>query len=1036
MRISKIAIIVLAIVFLMTSIALPIFADYDNGYNGIDGESAVVNAAPIAPPSQRDFSRAIQILTTLDLMHNFAEGNFAADRELSRGELAAILVQFVFAESAPPLFGGAEEIVFNDVRPDAWYARYAVLVHRLGWMIGDSSGNFMPYDTVTGHQAVTTLVRVLGYQINAQAFGGFPIGYMMAASDLRILGNLGVISTAPFTRGEMAQLLYNTLEVPMQVRIGFGDPITYGRNAVFLDGQHNIFRRTGVNQGVHFTTIFANSTLNADEVMVGDVVYKIGNTNPRPLIGYSVEIFYHWNETTNERTLLFIGADGSRNRTLTIAAEDILGYAGFRLEHDSGTGMSRTVNLSPSIVFVYNGVIATTYDPTMITNMIRGEERLGNITLIDNTGNGTFDVAIIRSQVNYVVNVAHDTNFTVTDIWQFPMLNMNYETNENLNVTIVDVAGNIVPFSAIRHMSVLTVEISRCGTAIFATLSHDTIEGVITEIAHVSGRVYLSVAGETGSFRTVFGAAARSFNVGHSGTFFLDVHGNITWADTARPDPMYWGYILNIHTTHGLEASAYARIFVDNGMSGEWREFPFARNVSFTQGGENETLISNFVEHRQAHIDALRAAISANPPPTGHDALVAWGDAFAPVDTLWNSGIGVTELAHRWPHGMSFYPQIIRFELNTNGEIRAVDTFVTDRSARFHRGDESDDFRLRRTHEQSFVYHFGAPELRANGTLGMSTLRIAASPTTDAVPQMLHHAPGISMLAPFINLAPFTRNLVLPDRPWEAPEHHFEWRSAASNIGWAWQTVEAYRATPNQHAADVVVTFTDSSAFLPYNIDISIFERVSEIVDANGERYMMIHAHNQARPTAMRLYEPDVLNRIRYPFPPGQLLNPVYFTGQLQQGDIIRARLNRDGEVDQIFLIYRVGANFLSHSVEDNLTGITQNGQGTAWEPLGPGVGGFMQIVGASPFPVLRATVLRNDNGTALISRQMGGGAAADVEQLIHLPPAAIYVYDADLPENMRIRRGTVIDIVEGSQIVVTHNRTNIRTVVVYKNVY
>jgi len=1020
MRISKISIFVLAIVFLMTSISLPIFADYDNGYtgysNGNGEELAPEPVAPVAPPAlpapQRDFSRAIQILTTLDLMHNFAEGTFAPERELSRGELAAILVQFVFAESAPPLFGGAEEIVFNDVRPDAWYARYAVLVHRLGWMIGDSSGNFMPYDTVTGHQAVTTLVRVLGYRMNAQAFGGFPIGYMMVASDLRILGNLGILTQAPVTRGEIAQLLYNTLEVPIQVRVGFGDPITYGRNAMFLDGQHDIYRKTGVNQGVHFTAIFANSTLGADEVMIGDVVYKIGNTNPRPLIGYSVEIFYHWNEATNERTLLFIGEDGFRNRVLTIDAENILGYDGFRLEYDSGAGMSRTVNLSSSTVFIYNGA-RMSYDPTMLTDMIRGIDRLGTVTLIDNTGSGGFDVVLIRSQVNYVVNVAHDVNFTVTDMWNFPVLNMNYEVDENLHVTIVDVAGNPVPFTAIRQWSVLTVEISRCGTAIFAILSHDTIEGVITEIAHVDGRTYLSIAGEPGRFRTVFGAAARSFSLGHSGTFFLDVHGNITWADTARLDPMYWGYILNIHTTQGLDAAAYARVFVDNGMSGEWRDIPFARNVLFTRGGENETLVSNFVDHRQAHVDALRAWVQAGAIP---------GDA--PIDVLWNVG--------DWTDGMSFYPQVIRFELNGSGEIRAVDTFVTNRNARFHRGDESDNFGLRRTHDQSFVYNFGAPELRPNGTLGMSTLRLSAV-GGESAPGTLHHAPGISMLAPFINLAPSTRNLVLPDMPWEAPEHHFEWRPAASNIGWAWQTVEAFRATPNQHAADTVVTFTDSSAFLPYNIDISVFERVSEVVGDNGERYMMIHAHNQARPMAIRLHEPEVLSRIR--LPGGTPLAPVYFTGQLQQGDIIRARLNRDGEVDQIFLIYQVGNNFLAHSNSNSYTGIAMNGQGTNWNPLAGIDGGFLTVIGASPFPILRARVERNDNGTALISREPHSGTDR-LEQLIHLPPAAIYVYDANLPETLRIRRGTVLDVAEHSEIIVTHNRTNIRTVVVFKNVY
>ena len=73
------------------------------------------------------------------------------------------------------------DAVFTDVPADAWEAPYVYDLVGRGILSGYGDGTFGPDDTVKYEQAVTMIMRTLGYDPFAANNGGYPTGYLAAA---------------------------------------------------------------------------------------------------------------------------------------------------------------------------------------------------------------------------------------------------------------------------------------------------------------------------------------------------------------------------------------------------------------------------------------------------------------------------------------------------------------------------------------------------------------------------------------------------------------------------------------------------------------------------------------------------------------------------------------------------------------------------------------------------------------------------------------------------------------------------------------
>src|SRR5690606_3803199 len=94
-------------------------------------------------------------------------------------------------------------------------ARHVALAAGSGIVNGYPDGTFKPKGLVTQAEALTMLVRALGFGSYADANGGFPTGYLLAAQQLGLTEGMGLTAAGqPMLRWQMAVALVNALNAP------------------------------------------------------------------------------------------------------------------------------------------------------------------------------------------------------------------------------------------------------------------------------------------------------------------------------------------------------------------------------------------------------------------------------------------------------------------------------------------------------------------------------------------------------------------------------------------------------------------------------------------------------------------------------------------------------------------------------------------------------------------------------------------------------------------------------------------------------
>ena len=90
----------------------------------------------------------------------------------------------------------------------------------------------------------------------------------------------------------------------------------------------------------------------------------MGATRAAELVGYYVEIIYEGTE--DERSLLYIAPQSSRNTELEIDSRDIESYADYTYKYYEGS-KTRTRRIDKDFTLVYNGKTVTSgFDESMM----------------------------------------------------------------------------------------------------------------------------------------------------------------------------------------------------------------------------------------------------------------------------------------------------------------------------------------------------------------------------------------------------------------------------------------------------------------------------------------------------------------------------------------------------------------------------------------------------------------------------------------------------------------------------------------------
>lgn len=184
-----------------------------------------------------DYEATVEALVELGIVNGYEDGTYRPEQNVSRAEMAKLLVVAMGLEPAAKLSEGVTK--FSDVN-GGWASGYVNIAAEYGYIIGYPDGTFRPDDTVSYAEAATMALRVLGYKSVIEARGTWPTNYIAKSEDLKILKDITYNSYEDGAkRGKVATLIWNMLKTEMWDIVGEseGSGLQYKADRIMLNAK-------------------------------------------------------------------------------------------------------------------------------------------------------------------------------------------------------------------------------------------------------------------------------------------------------------------------------------------------------------------------------------------------------------------------------------------------------------------------------------------------------------------------------------------------------------------------------------------------------------------------------------------------------------------------------------------------------------------------------------------------------------------------------------------------------------------------------
>ncbi len=524
-------------------------------------ESRVALAPDIADTK---YAEAARILGALGIMVGDAEtGNFRPNDNILRSEMAKVSVYSVGLEEVAK--SATHQTRFPDVVSNHWANGPINVADQQGMVVGDDVGTFRPDDPVLFQEAVTIMVRALGYEPKASTSGGYPSGYMVVASENQMLKGITATANAPATRGDVAQLVFNSLTVNLMEQTGFGTNSSYEVvDETLLYDRLNVEKAYGQITGTPETTLTGGSTTAEDKITINDKTFGEGDTLASQLLGYNVVYYARINRTTDEKTLIAVIPQDNKNNVLEISAGNIVSVTGdadtnktvtYWRDSENDTS-SRTASIVAKPTFIYNGKYAETLTNDQLV------PTSGNLILLDTDTNNVYDIVFVNHFTNLVVETVSSATGRVTDKYNNSSLLLDPESTTVKFVLLKD--GEEIEPSDLNEWDVISYTISADKELIKAYVSTESVLGTVTQISKDGFKIDNSEQTYKKASNYPDEIALRD-----KGRFYLDVEGNVAAVDktaitTGTAIRGTYGYLVDAAKEGSFEDVIRFRIFTVN----------------------------------------------------------------------------------------------------------------------------------------------------------------------------------------------------------------------------------------------------------------------------------------------------------------------------------------------------------------------------------------------------------------------------------------------------------------------------------------
>ena len=173
------------------------------------GVLSVGAGASFSDITDPDLARRAAVLEQLGVINGVGDGRFMPEGTFTRAEFCKMTVCILGKQGEAAQYAASS--IFTDVRASDWFSGYIHYCARNGIVLGVGNGGFAPTRAIYYSEAVTVLMRTLGYK-DTDFTLPWPEGYISGASSIGLSDGLPSLGrSSVLTRAQAVRLFNNML---------------------------------------------------------------------------------------------------------------------------------------------------------------------------------------------------------------------------------------------------------------------------------------------------------------------------------------------------------------------------------------------------------------------------------------------------------------------------------------------------------------------------------------------------------------------------------------------------------------------------------------------------------------------------------------------------------------------------------------------------------------------------------------------------------------------------------------------------------
>ncbi len=458
-----------------------------------------------------------------------------SNEEVTRSDFAEMVCNLLYGKANITV---ATKSYYQDVDVYHYAAAPIQMLTEHGITQGYADGNFYPERNIAVHEAVTMILRAVGYEFLLSS--GESVQSIASKAGIGKGLNFG----ANLTKETAAEIIFDALYADtMQTSLTEN---VVSRGDIVMSEFLGLQYKDGVVDGVCGKSLY-DHFVHEGTVSIDETKYTITCKVDESLLGKYVRFYY------NEEDDVVRAIVPKKNTILVIEADSIIDADNSKITYKTQNDKEKTIRINDGADLLYNGLVINDLSLYLPQN--------GEIKLIDRGDDGSYDVVFVSEYTSYLVSrtSVYDEKITL------------YNTPESINLKTYDkyeiVDQNNVQLKLDAITPNVVISVYKAGTKhIKIVKSDETVTGMITEVwLDDDGRTVITVGERQITLYSHCYFGGISLSAGANVTVHLDAFGIGTAIQTEKKDDWQFGYLIAARYMPGLESSVHLKVLTASG---------------------------------------------------------------------------------------------------------------------------------------------------------------------------------------------------------------------------------------------------------------------------------------------------------------------------------------------------------------------------------------------------------------------------------------------------------------------------------------